>query len=118
MIKLKNLLSELNVVQPNTCYGVRADNSRIYFKIDNGVVNAEDENLIELVISNPLIEELNCYWNQLTNLDISKLINLKFLDCTGNNLTEIDITNCPLLTEFNMDLDDGVKIINKRNHKR
>lgn len=36
---------------------------------------------------------LNCSFNQLTSLDISKNVNLSELDCTRSNLTSLDVSN-------------------------
>lgn len=43
--------------------------------------------------------QLECYENQLTNLDVSSCINLQFLDCETNFLTSLDLSqNTSLIT--------------------
>lgn len=46
------------------------------------------------------LEELNVYLNQLTTLDLSQNINLKFLYCWGNQLSSLNISQCTLLKEL------------------
>ena len=45
---------------------------------------------------------LDCSGNQLTGLDISKNVELMWLDCSDNELTELDVTNNTLLMELNV----------------
>ena len=45
----------------------------------------------------PYLETLNCYLNDLTELDVSKNTMLKFISCDNNNLTTLDISNNPEL---------------------
>ena len=37
---------------------------------------------------------LNCFDNNLTELDVSNCIALRILGCSNNNLTELDVSNC------------------------
>ena len=52
------------------------------------------QNLTDLIGIDKLInlEILDCYNNQLTELDLSKNIKLEYLYCHNNKLTELDIT--------------------------
>ena len=43
---------------------------------------------------------LNCSWNSLTSLDVSKNTRLIYLSCAGNQLTELDVTQNTELTEL------------------
>jgi len=63
----------------------------------------------ELVITDcPELTDLDCSYNQLKNLDLSKLVDnnvgqtnrLKNLDCNSNQLTNLDVSNCSNLTEL------------------
>lgn len=55
-----------------------------------------------LVLDNqPYLEQLSCYSNKLTKLDISGCPALQELYCQSNSLTELDITNCCELLIFN-----------------
>ncbi|NBI63321.1 hypothetical protein D3Z38_09750 [Clostridiales bacterium] len=49
------------------------------------------------------LEILDCCGNQLTNLDISKNLELKELRCSNNKLTSIDVSNCALLEDLRCD---------------
>ena len=46
------------------------------------------------------LEELYCYNCKLGKLDLSKNINLKTLECSGNGLTELDVTGLTKLVEL------------------
>lgn len=55
--------------------------------------------LKELIIENqPSIETLNCYINSLTDLDISKLNNLKSLTCYNGKINYLAVDKCPKLS--------------------
>ena len=54
----------------------------------------------KLKFSSPVLEYLDCYLNFLTELDVSKNINLKYLNCYYNNLTQLDIRNNLKLERF------------------
>lgn len=45
-------------------------------------------------LANHLIDQLECYNNNLTSLDVSGLTELWIFDCFGNNITTLDISNC------------------------
>ena len=47
------------------------------------------------------LDTLLCTNNQLTALDLSNNVALKFVDCSGNKLTGLDMGNNTLLTELN-----------------
>ena len=44
------------------------------------------------------VTELDCSKNQITNLDLSKCNSLWTLSCSGNKLTNVDVSRCSLLT--------------------
>ena len=44
------------------------------------------------------IEDLNCSFNRLNTLDVSKNIHLKKLDCGANPLRNLDVSENPVLT--------------------
>ncbi|WNE41590.1 MAG: hypothetical protein AM1032_000330 [Mycoplasmataceae bacterium] len=46
------------------------------------------------------LEELYCYFNNLTSLDCSSCPNLKIIRCQRNNLININLNNCSNLTEI------------------
>lgn len=48
----------------------------------------------------PNLTELNCYYNKLTSLDVSKNTALTILNCYANQLTSLDISNNTNLTEL------------------
>ena len=47
------------------------------------------------------LEILQCYWNKLTTIDLSKNTSLKKLFCNLNQLTSLDLSKNILLTEIN-----------------
>ena len=58
-----------------------------------------DNNLTELDVSkNTELTTLECSYNQLTSLDVSQNTKLKELDCYDNNLTELDVSRNTELT--------------------
>ena len=57
--------------------------------------------LTEIDLSSvPLLKKLLCWDNQLTELNLSSVPELTELDCSGNQLTEIDLSSVPKLTEL------------------
>ena len=48
--------------------------------------------------NNTALTELECGYNQLTSLDVSGCIALKSLYCYDNQLTSLDVSNCTALT--------------------
>ena len=53
---------------------------------------------------------LECSYNQLTSLDVSKNVNLTWLNCTENSISELDISNTKLPSHWN-NCDPGVTVI-------
>ena len=79
----------------------------------DGVLSDEEiDNVIELELSCkkikslegieffPLLEKLECSYNQLTSLDMSKNTALKELWCNGNQLASLDVSKNTKLTEL------------------
>ena len=54
---------------------------------------------------------LDCSDNELTELDLSGLSKLTYLDCSGNNLTEINIQSLPGLETFDATENPGLEKI-------
>ena len=46
------------------------------------------------------LEELDCSWNQITELDLSNITGLNYLKCYGNQLSELDLQNNKALIEL------------------
>ncbi|MDR1552521.1 MAG: DUF5036 family protein [Prevotellaceae bacterium] len=59
-----------------------------------------DEKLHAIVISSTRIKHLDCGNNQLTSLDVSNCPQLQYLYCHDNQLTSLDVSNCPLLKQL------------------
>ncbi|MEZ7504996.1 T9SS type A sorting domain-containing protein [Flavobacterium sp. Arc2] len=65
------------------------------------------------------LETLNCYGNKLETLDLSGLTNLKFLDCNNNNITHLEFTdnsnigyiNCSVNPIKSLDVSGHTKLI-------
>ena len=49
------------------------------------------------------VTELNCSWNQLTSLDVSKNIALTELYCSNNQLTSLNVSRCARLNTLYCD---------------
>lgn len=47
------------------------------------------------------LERLDCSHNELTELDLTGCTSLEYLDCSHNELTNLDVSDCPLTTFFN-----------------
>lgn len=64
------------------------------------------------------LEELDCAENELTELDLSKNVDLKDLDCGGNSIKELDLSQNVALTELacngnqiaSLDLSENVEL--------
>ena len=52
---------------------------------------------------NAALEQLNCYGDELSSLDLSRNNNLVFLWCNGNRLTSLDVRNKTKLTNLRCD---------------
>lgn len=67
-----------------------------------GSLNLENANISDLSGIEEFINitSLNCSGNNLTTLDVSQNTSLTSLDCSGNNLTTIDISQNTALTNF------------------
>lgn len=48
----------------------------------------------------PTLEELTCPGNYLTEIDLSKSVNLKTLVCYNNDITSLDLGSCPKLQQL------------------
>ncbi len=46
------------------------------------------------------LEQLFCYGNQLSSLDVSRCASLKWLSCSNNQITSLNISGCVLLTNL------------------
>ncbi len=78
-------------------YIIGAQTITIYGKITN--LNCYFNQLTQLDISkNTALTYLSCYSNQLTELDISQNTALEELDCSSNQLTQLDISKNTALT--------------------
>ncbi len=67
--------------------------------------------MAELNAHFPQLTYLDCSNNELTELDLSELTRLTYLDCSGNRLTEIDIRNQPGLQTFDATGNPGLQKI-------
>lgn len=61
------------------------------------------------------LQELNCSFNQLSNLDVSQNTALVHLNCRSNNLTSIDISQNVILREFSC-IYNPISILNVSNN--
>lgn len=43
------------------------------------------------------LQALDCSFNELTTLDVSKLPSLVYLNCAGNNISSLNLSNNPAL---------------------
>lgn len=57
----------------------------------------------------PELTELNCAYNKLTELNVKSCPELEKIRCASNELTELDVSGCKDGIDFNC--DSGVKII-------
>ena len=65
-------------------------------KIEGGMKNIYTLKGIEFFTE---LTELECYYNHLTELDLSKNTKLTYLDCSYNQLTKLDLSKNTLLNE-------------------
>ena len=62
------------------------------------------------------LDTLNCYYNQLTTLDVSNNIDLEYLDCHRNQLDSLDITNNAELTFLKCGMNTSLKKLDVSNN--
>ena len=55
---------------------------------------------LDLGTSYTCLQELICYGNELTSLDVTGLSDLRYLTCSENQLTDVDISGNPLLEQL------------------
>ena len=58
------------------------------------------------------LEELDCSYNQLTELDVSKNTALEKLECYSNRLTSLDVSGCTALTYLDCDDNNDLTSLN------
>lgn len=51
----------------------------------------------------PSLTYLDCSYNEISNLDVSQNPALENLDCSGNQISSLDVSNCPLLEDCRYD---------------
>ena len=76
------------------------------------------------VSKNTALTKLSCYSNQLTSLDVSKNTALKEIDCSGNQLTSLDLSKNTELTRLkcnsndltSLDVSKNTKLVNLNCH--
>ena len=56
------------------------------------------------------LELVNCYDNQLSELDVTKCPSLKKLSCDRNQLSELDVTKCPSLENLGCEYNQLSKL--------
>ena len=85
--------------------------STIEYFIELQVLNCSWNNLKVLDVSkNTALQNLICRGNYLTTLDVSKNMELQELICEDNQLTKLDLRNCIKLTSINVICDRNVDI--------
>lgn len=85
-------INEIKVNTPSSIYGVTTDGEHLDFKLDENLeLLVYDEYLQSLIIKDKRIKTLNCFSNNLTSLNVSKLTNLEELYCGGNKLTSLNV---------------------------
>jgi Leucine-rich repeat (LRR) protein len=89
-------INEIKVLSPES-FGINSKGERIVFTVENFTIDANNKDLVKLVIKDKTVKDVFCYDNKLTSLDVSNLPSLELLFCYNNNLTSLDISNSPNL---------------------
>ncbi len=63
-------------------------------------------NNLEFLKNNHSLIGLNCEGNELTNLDLSNFPSLTYLNCESNQLTDLDLSNNKALTNLNCSVNE------------
>ena len=113
-----NFTEALNAAFANA---VKESNSHIQWRANpDGTVSLDENNRMEIITNGgtfldlpnknitslagieyfTALEFLDCSGNQLTTLDVTKLTKLMFLICAGNQLTTLDVTGLTSLTDL------------------
>jgi hypothetical protein len=82
-------------VEINNAYGEKLDGNLLVrnFPKSERIFLANSKGIKQLTIRNcPQIKEIDVYDNQISKLDISKLVNLEILHCGKNKLTKLNIS--------------------------
>ncbi|MCB9201801.1 MAG: T9SS type A sorting domain-containing protein [Flavobacteriales bacterium] len=120
------------LLEADTTNDIAKDLAGNYTKIDinnDGEIQViEAENISELNISSSNItsleginifkeslEVLDCSENELTNLDLQEINNLIELNCSSTNLTELDLSNNSMLLFLSCNLTTNLKYLNLKN---
>ena len=92
-----NQLTELDLSQNQALKKLECKKNKIRFN-----------NLI--LKNNPLLNDLSCWGNQITSLDLTFAPNLKTLSCMGNLLTQLDLTKNKKLRSVSCDYNQIVRL--------
>ncbi|MFH2143441.1 MAG: T9SS type A sorting domain-containing protein [Bacteroidota bacterium] len=93
------ILNENPGVDLNSDWQIQISEANAYTGcLDVSGYNITDLTGIEEFIN---IDTLNCYFNQLSSINLSNNINLIRLNCSHNSLNSLDISNNTLLVELN-----------------
>jgi Leucine-rich repeat (LRR) protein len=87
-------------------------------KIDNGSSKYKlnflhkyaNDKLHTIVVKADGLRYLDCSYNRITDLDVSKCPILGELDCSNNILTRLDLDQCPMLKELECDNNQLTKL--------
>jgi len=77
---------------------ISPEEAEVIISLDVSEKSISDLTGIEAFIN---LDTLDCSFNQLTSLDVSKIIYLKYLKCNNNKLYTLDVSNNTNLTDLN-----------------
>jgi len=79
-------------------------------------LSCQQNNIAELELSqNTALEQVYCYDNQLTNINLSNCPNLVFLSCSENLFTSLDLSNNPELKRIYCGDNPSLQSLNVKN---
>lgn len=90
-------------IDANNNGSIQANEALLVYRLEVSSSNITDLTGIESFTN---LKKLNCSYNQLTNLNINPLINLQELNCYLNSLTNLNISNLSTFNNLNCGSND------------
>ncbi len=101
-----NKLKQLDISKLTSLWSLSCNNNQLsVLNLDScdatlGELSCNDNKLTSLQLNHPLLESLDCSGNDLSALDITKEPELMELYCSDNQISKLNLAKCPELEEL------------------